>query len=61
MADKKVLTRDTAVVNRTFKYHKNDSDLSFTIRIDVKQHLKDFLDILIAAADDVEDELAKKK
>lgn len=58
--NKKVLVRDTAVTNRTFKYSKNDSNLSFTCRTDVKQHLKDFLELLDAAADDVQKEIDKK-
>lgn len=46
--------------SRTFSYKRNDTQLSFTLRTDIKQQLKDFLEILNAAAADVAEEIEKK-
>lgn len=47
--------------SRSFSYRRNDTQLSFTLRVDIKQQLKDFLEILNAAAKDVAEELEKKR
>lgn len=58
--NKKALYADTGVINRTFSYTKGDTRLSFTLRIDIKQELKDYVDLLEVALHDVREELAKK-
>lgn len=54
------LKRDTGVINRKFDYVKGKVHLDFTLRIDIKQELKDFMEILCAAVEDVQKELDKK-
>lgn len=58
--DKGVLRRDTAELRRQFSYNKGICNLNFTLRVDIKQELKDFLEILEAAKADVKAELDKK-
>lgn len=50
--DKKILTREH-VESKTFSYKKGTVQLSFTLRVDVKQELKDFTECLEAALKDV--------
>ena len=38
---------------RTFAYNKGNVNLSFTLNIDTKSELKDFLELLKTAAEDV--------
>lgn len=52
--------RDTAVRNRTFNYSKGACKLNFVLRTDIKQELKDFLECLKVAAQDVQAELDTK-
>lgn len=59
MAKNSPIKKDVAIVRRTFSYIKNDIPLNFNLRIDVKQELKDFLEILTEAKLDVEHELTK--
>ena len=56
---------DSSVVNRRFAYTKNtgaknEVRLSFTLRTDIKQELKDFLELLEAATKEVKEEIEKK-
>ena len=60
MADPKLLQRDTGARNRVFSYTLGITSLNFTLRTDVKKHLKDFLQLLEAATKDVKEELEKK-
>ena len=45
---------------RKFGYSQGTVDLNFSLRVDIKQSLKDFKDLLVAALSDVNDELEKK-
>lgn len=56
---KKILQRDQSQ-SKSFSYKKGNVSLNFTLRIDIKQDLKDFKDCLIAAVDDVETEIQAK-
>ena len=51
-------------VKRSFAYSKGEGakmvNLSFVLRIDVKDELVDFLELLEAAVEDVKEEIAKK-
>lgn len=60
MAKDKILHRDTAELRRQFSYNKGSCNLSFSLRVDIKQELKDFKEILEAALADIEAELDKK-
>lgn len=44
---------------KNFKYEKEGIALSFTLRVDVKNELKNFEDLLIVALEDVREELKK--
>ena len=57
--DKNTLKRDTEKINRTFSYQKGACQLNFQLRIDIKQELKDFLECLVIAKKDVEEQIAK--
>jgi small-conductance mechanosensitive channel len=52
------LTRDY-VVNKTFSYKKRDITLNFTLRIDKKQDLQDFEELLVAALAEIREEIQK--
>jgi hypothetical protein len=43
--------------NKSFKYTKGDVTLSFTLRVDIKTELKDFLECLKVATAEIENEL----
>lgn len=45
------------ITNKTFSYSKGKVSLNFTLRTDIKTDLKDFLEILKVAQDEVADEL----
>jgi len=45
--------------NKTFSYLKGDVKLNFTLRIDIKTELKDFLEILKVAQKEIEKEINK--
>lgn len=49
------------VTNRTFEYQKGGVSLNFTLNIEVKTDLKDFVECLKAGVEDVEKVLAEKK
>lgn len=59
MTNTKIVQRDTGVVQRQFKYSLDGVNLDFTLRIDVKKELKDFLELLKIAEQDVSEELNK--
>ena len=42
---------------KNFTYSKGKASLNFTLRIDIKNELKDFLELLKVAQKEVEDEL----
>jgi len=44
---------------RNFTYSKNGIQLTFVLRIDTKQELKDFKDLLLKATEDVDKEINK--
>jgi hypothetical protein len=46
---------------RTFTYSRNNTNLSFTLRTDIKQELKDFLELLKNAVVEVEAVITDKK
>lgn len=58
--DKNVIKKDTGKLVREFNYAKGDVKLNFSLRVDIKQHLKDFIEILENSLRDVKEELAKK-
>lgn len=45
---------------RLFKYKKGAIDISFNIRVDIKQHMKDLLNCLESATVEIKEELEKK-
>lgn len=45
---------------KNFSYSKGNCNLNFVLRTDIKQELKDFLELLKVAAKEVEEELTKK-
>lgn len=49
-----------SVVKKEFNYKKNECSLNFTLRVDVKQQLKDFKDLLVLALKEVDEEITKK-
>lgn len=60
MSGKTFLKKDTSVINRKFSYTKGECSLNFTLRLDIKQELKDFRVCLQEAITDVDEELNKK-
>lgn len=58
---KPTVKKDSSVVRRTFAYSLNQVDLSFNLRTDIKQELKDFADLLKVATYEVDQELKSKK
>jgi len=56
MASKnKNILQKTHENKRTFSYSKGNVNLSFTLNVDTKSELKDFLDLLKAGQKDVEE------
>jgi len=51
--------KSNSSIARTFDYNQNGVRLNFTLRIDVKQELKDFLELLKLAEKEVEEEINK--
>lgn len=51
---------DSKVRNRTFSYTKGEVNLNFTLRTDIKQQLKDFLELLEIAVKEVKEEIGDK-
>lgn len=47
------------ITNKTFSYSKANVTLSFTLRTDIKQDLKNFLELLKVAQEEIEDEINK--
>ncbi len=47
------------VINKTFNFSKGVISLNFTLRIDTKDQLKDFLELLKEAVSQVEVEINK--
>ncbi len=45
--------------NRTFSYSKGDTTLNFTLRIDIKDQLKDFKELLEMAVEEISEEIGK--
>lgn len=59
--DKSVMKKDTSQVTKQFAYFKGGVELKFSLRIDVKQQLKEFKECLEQALKDVSEELNAKK
>lgn len=57
--DAKILKKEQTQ-SKTFSYSKGRVNLNLTVRVDIKQELKDLLECLLAATHDVEDELKNK-
>lgn len=51
--------RETHITNRTFNYSKNGITLGFALRVDIKDQLKNFKELLLKALEDVEQEINK--
>ena len=58
--DKKILKKDH-MNSRTFRYNLGEVSLTFSLRTDIKQNMKDFLELLVAAQEEVKEELDKIK
>ena len=52
--------KENHITNRTFDYAQGDVTLKFTLRIDIKNQLKDFKVILEKALEDVTEELERR-
>ena len=46
--------------NRTFNYSKGDVNLAFTLRIDTKDQLKDFKELLEKSLEDITEEIERR-
>ncbi len=58
--DQKNITKRDHTDRRQFAYSRNNVNLSFTLRTDIKQELKDFAELLKEAEKDVLQELNSK-
>ena len=56
MSDKKIL-KSTTDSKKTWNFSKGNVQLNFTLSVDVKQDMKDFLECLRAGIEAVENEL----
>ena len=54
---KKVKTNNTT--SKNFSYSKGSVSLNFSLRIDIKQELKDFLELLKVAQEEITKEIKK--
>ena len=54
---KKVKTNNT--IQKNFSYSKGSVSLSFSLRTDIKQELKDFIELLKIAQEEVNKEIKK--
>lgn len=61
MSDKNIknVTQRDHTQQRNFGYKRNNVQLAFTLRVDIKQELKDFLELLKVATEEVTAELEK--
>jgi len=48
-----------SIVSKTFSYSKGKVSLNFTLRIDIKQEMKDFVELLKVALEELENEIIK--
>jgi len=48
-------------INKNYSYEKGECKLNFSLRIDIKNELKDFLELLKVAVKDIEEDLVIKK
>lgn len=53
------MVKDTGILTRQFSYKKGEVKLEFSLRVDIKQGLKDFKECLEEALKDVQAEIAK--
>jgi hypothetical protein len=53
-----ILNKKT-VTNKTFTYNKRGANLSFTVNIENKAAMKDLVEILVKAVEDVNTEIKK--
>jgi hypothetical protein len=49
------------VTRKQFSYKINNCELSFSLRVDIKSELKDFLALMEMAQNEVKEEIAKLK
>lgn len=61
MASKNATLQKNSTTNRNFSYAKGTVSLNFTLNIDSISELKNFLDCLQAATEDVEQEIKDKR
>ena len=52
--------KENHITNRTFNYSKGDITLNFTLRIDIKDQLKDFKELLEMAVKEISEEIERK-
>ena len=55
---KKSIIQKETIENKSFKYSKNGVSLSFTLRIDTKKEIIDFIEILKQAQSDLENQIS---
>ena len=55
----KNIVQKQTVETKQFNYSKNKMHLDFTVRVDIKNDMKDFRDLLLRAIEDIEEELKK--
>lgn len=60
MAKKDLIVQRNNTESKKFEYSKGNVNLSFTLRTDIKNELKIFLELLNVATKDVQEELDKK-
>lgn len=58
---KKTIIQTNNTTNKNFFYSKGRVSLNFTLRNDIKQDLKDFLELLQRSVQDVESEIKNIK
>ena len=61
MANKKEPVTAVSVENKKWTYSKGTVNLNFTLRVDIKQELKDCLEIVERFKSDLEEQLASMK
>lgn len=55
----KEILKNESTRTKNFNYSKGNTRLAFNLRTDIKQELKDFLELLEFAVSEVKDELEK--
>lgn len=60
MAKNKAFVEANHTQSKSFSYKKGGVTLSFSLRVDIKQEMKDFVELLERAVVEVGEEFAKK-